>query len=140
MKIRSKGLNKGERFCCSKNNVKDVFTDSEITISFGFFHRDWKLYQELRIQGTVISELQVSNVDGRIGSSGSHGKAFLSFHALREDEFSEKLQREFVLKILPRMYNEYTKHVDENPGHISGTYCFCVELYNGELIIHELVK
>jgi hypothetical protein len=143
MEISSRGLNKGETFCCTRKEVKSVFGESDIHVSFAFFHRnfepDSRFYKGPKIIGKIVASLYVSNRSGRIGALACRGQS-LNFYVLNEAEFTTELHDEFVHEILLKMYQGYLAHLDGNPGGISGTYFFRVELYNGKYILHEGIE
>ena len=139
MKIRSRALNKGERFCCSQKTVRCIFDDSDITIWFADWHRQYRPQKSdkcLKFDGIIIADLEVAHSDGRIGSHASNS-AHLCFYVLKENLFSDNLEEKFIAEVLPQIYAKYVKHAVAHPGNIEGVYRLCVELVKERFILHE---
>lgn len=140
MKISSRCLNKNERFCCLKNDVKRIFGDADITVWFAKFHRDFipdiKVENKSIFEGKIICQLSIYNTLGQIGANGCKS-AFLNFYVLKYEEFNDKLYKEFISDVLPLMYCRYEKYQNKNLSNIGGKYILRVELLNGKLVIHD---
>ena len=147
IRFSSKALNAGERFCCSKRSVKEVFGDSEISVWFANYRRDYLStfarcdYEaaQKKLKGKVIADLQISHTSG-VDCALKISNTILSFYVLKEEEFSEELEKEFATKVLPKMYARYIAHKDCLPGNVAGVYYFRVELYDNSFIMQDGIK
>lgn len=137
MKVYVRPLNKGETFCCSVKEVKEIFKDTEAILHFAFFGRNYSTFAETpdgyylknKIKGYVIAASQME---------ARRKNPIIGFYVLRNNMFSIEMKKEFSQKYLPEFYNLY-QEMQNVKGMQEITKLILVELLDGKLILHKTV-
>jgi len=149
MKIKTGKINTGERFCCSKSAVKQVFAGMDINVNFAYFsrhHKYDKVLKQKKHTGKIIAELNIRKTirDEKsflIENFRNLYQPSLYFYILRNEEFTDELEQEFIREILPKMkYMLDSKDINDTLN--VSDHCYyqvAVELLNEKLYLHEEV-
>ena len=135
MKIQTRGLNKGEQYACAPKDVKALFLDCCIYVSFGALGRDYRFdgrdYNHPGITGTVIASLGVNKRETINDQQG-----ILSFYMIRDSEFGPDDRKAFVAECLPWLQMRYLKAITEDALLQSGVCKALVEWVSGNFRMH----
>jgi len=128
MQIRSKGLNKGERYACSSKDIKKSFQpESILFVSFGFHEKsyrfDFAFSNRPIIDGIIISSLSINR---RLNIAFA-SEPTLSFYALNDDRYSDQYKDVFLESLLPKIYEWYCEILGLPDTSIPGVYTLLVE-------------
>ena len=135
MKVYSRPLNQGEKFCVSIKAAKDTFQNTEIKLCFGEFRRHYVpypneigySYYKKNIKGVVVA--------GMVIHPGVHDP-LLSFYVVKAETVSDILQSRFEKDVLPQLLDIYTQSLPCDKEY-SKPFVVSVELLNNEFIIHR---
>ena len=135
MELKIRPLNRGETFCCSVKCAKSFFKNTQVFLNFAFLGRDYATfahtsdayYLKNKIKGRVIASLYAHS---------KTEKSILSFYALKQDEFSQELKKEFELLYIPKLLDFYHTQLKRD-GVSDHTKMMLIEFYKGQLLHHE---
>ena len=135
VKVMVRPLNKGETFCCSMKEVKNVFQNTEVELNFAYYGRNYSTFAETpdgyylknHIKGYVIA---ASYMEAR------RKDIILSFYVLKEERFTSAMKKEFSEKYLPEFYRLYTEMQSYSEMQ-DVKKLILVEYLDGKLILHK---
>ena len=134
MKVEVRHLNSGEIFPCSVKSAKSIFHQTDVTLNFAQYGRDFgtfsntpdRFFVQRNIKGRVIACMYA-----HVGVA----KAMLSFYVIKQMDYGLTQIERFEKECLPRFYDFYNQIL--NSDDIFGTcYTMFVELLNGNLNVY----
>ena len=138
MEVKTCPLNRGEIVCCAIKDAKEIFKDTKVSLNFALSYartysaeertKDYS-YSKRNIKGCVICSADA--VSTAVGSNAS-----VWFYALKQDNYTEELRKEFTQKCLPQIYSVCMEVLNNNTVQDISMRAL-VELYNGKLIFHK---
>ena len=142
MKIQIKGLNSNEIYCCTQEDVKLTFGDTDIDVIFGGFNisrrekvnsekfRPYKKCSDIIVAKMVIHKNEIKHHGLSLGS-------YLIFFIMDKKDFLNEYCQIFKKEVLPKLrlvYNDFNKMIDFNKK----TYSVTVGLKGGCFNLYEL--
>lgn len=136
MEIKIKKLSKNEKYACSIQEIKKVFKDDPIFISFGYLGRTFSFYSQF-IKHPVINGLIICSLSyNRRLNLPIDTEPYLSFYVIRDDHYSEKYEQKFCDIILPQLKDWFIKVHSKPDTAIPGVEKLLVEWTGQEFILH----
>ena len=135
LKVLVRPLNKGETFCCSLAVAKNVFKNTEVTLNFSYYGRNYgafnntffATYLKNKVKGYVIAKMSIE--------SGCENP-ILSFYVLKEKLFSKEQKRVFEEKYLPEFLQLYYERMSDKSIKFTHEFVM-VELVDDKMILHK---
>jgi len=145
MTCKSINVNENECFFCSSKDVKKYFSDTEIKVSFKranilkFFNHKGPKKSSLPVKKIVaILTIYYGNITtALIGSLPRAKSASLDIFALKKEDSSDELTKQFTEEILPQLKNHFNENIDANPDIRLKDFKVVVELLNNNLFLRE---
>ena len=138
MTIKSRALNTNETYICTKKELKSVFKNADIDVYFGtcmqsreeeknnFFYRPKRDCKDRVVANLIVGKDRICVNNISLGSC-------LKFYILKKDGYTDELQRLFADKVLPKLFDFYTKFKDKEHE----IYNMTVGLSNGNFNFYE---
>lgn len=137
MEIRIKKLSKNEKYACSIKEIKRVFQDDSIFISFGYLGKSFS-FDSTFINHPVINGLIICSLSfTRRLNHTTDTEPYLCFYVVRDDKYSERYEREFCDIILPQIEDWLIKIHSQPDTPIPGVEQLLVEWTGKEFNIHQ---
>ena len=141
MELRVRKLNTHEKYACSVKDVKNLFSDANVSVHFGFHSRNFGFNSQDRkkpkIKGTVIASASVSKQDlAGYGAVPFEHKYFISFYVISDPAYGSKNEETFVESCLPLLYRwhqDMSALPDISPRGVEN---FLIEWVDGNFITH----
>jgi hypothetical protein len=132
-------INKGETYCCSLKDIKQFFGNTDTNLSFSYAEGS-KFNPKHFAFGRKISKYVRDNISGKVVCHFLMGTRnadpWFSFHVMKESECSEELRQKFVAECLPKLYDFYQKHFNDQ-SILRKEYLMLIEFKDTMFIIHE---
>lgn len=135
MRLKFRNLGSNEFFCCTKSDVKRIFGEDNVSISFSFISKTYTvsgIREEKNIKGIVIASASVSTKKCKFYHNPS-----VNFYKYYSDdmELKKSINSQFQNEYLPKIRDFINNN--KNDEIREGSYYFLVELYNNSLRTHE---
>ncbi|MFV0401661.1 MAG: hypothetical protein ACK5LX_13745 [Oscillospiraceae bacterium] len=146
MKLLYRNCNPGERFACSRKQMRDYFADTEkLDVSFGGYTKsyspDGKHRNHPQIRGIIVASVSRNlRYDTGIGANlepFADRKTHLTLYPFSDQSYGEQAEKEFTSKCLP-VIREWMEELGGLPATTpSRVAVLLVEWYMGELVVHR---
>lgn len=135
MTIKYRALNSNETYCCTKNDIKTILGNLDVSVYFGHLipSRNEKLNNLSECPGKnsadrVLAKMVVCK--NRIGISNLPIKSYIIFYILNKEKSLENLRELFMEEAMPQMVLFYNKHKDDDDLSNFGAASLTVTLVN----------
>jgi len=136
MKLRKRKLNSHETYACSSKDVKSIFGNENVFISFGFLSRgfsfDYSDRKRPRIDGTIIASASINKRD----NMNPDNECFICFYVIKDLEYNAKNKKAFTETYLPLLYQWYQEMLVRPETSLSGVEKFLVEWSHDDFKVH----
>lgn len=134
MKVYFRPLNSNEIFPCSVRKAKEIFRNTDVTLSFAygcriygaFLNTSPAFYLKNKIKGRVIAD---TTMYPRLKNM------HISFFVIKAKDYNAQLQKEFEEKYLMEFYRLYESMLNDSTLNNKGI-SMLVELIDGKLKLH----
>lgn len=134
MKVYFRPLNSNEIFPCSVRKAKEIFRNTDVTLSFAYGCRIYgaflntppAFYLKNKIKGRVIAD---TTMYPRLKNM------HISFFVIKAKDYNAQLQKEFEEKYLMEFYRLYESMLNDSTLNNKGV-SMLVELIDGKLKLH----
>ena len=131
MKVVVRSLNSGETFPCTVKSAKSIFHQTEVTLNFAKYGRDFgtfsntpdNFFVQRHVKGHIIASMYA-----HVGVT----KAMLSFYVIKQKDYGLSQIQRFEEECLPRFYDFYNKIIKSN-DIFGACYIMLAELLDGNL-------
>jgi hypothetical protein len=136
MQMKTRSLNKGERYACAPKDAKALFSDDNIHISFGALGRDHRFdgrdQSHPQIAGVVIASLGVNRRETVNSREG-----ILAFYVIRDPAYGPDDRKAFAEDCLPQLRARYLEAISEDAPTLPGVHVTLVEWAGGGFKVHS---
>ena len=134
MKVVVRRLNSGEVFPCTVKSAKSIFNQTEVTLNFAQYGRDFgtfsntpdRFFVQRNVKGHIIASMYA-----HVGVTN----AMLSFYVIKQKDYGLPQIERFEKEILPSFYDFYSKIIKSN-DIFGSCYIMLVELLDGNLNVY----
>lgn len=137
MKLKKRNLSSPEQYACSIKDVRNIFGQENVYISFGFpgknFSFDITDLQPPEINGTVILSASVNKRDGMDMDSTYH----ISFYVIKDPTYNAEKRKLFTELYLPEVYRWYQDMMVRPSTALSGIETILIEWHDGDFKVHR---
>jgi hypothetical protein len=136
MKLKIRKLNAGEKYACNINDVKSIFDNENIYVSFGFLSKSFKFDTSDRIKAKIEGNVIVSSSINKRDIIDYESIGHICFYAIKDLEYNEEKQKKFSEMYLPLLYEWYRQILSRPETSLSGVNNFLIEWVRGDFITH----
>ena len=137
MKIKVQKLNPSEKYACSVNDVKSIFGNENVYVSFGSLSKTFKFdssdHVKPQVKGLIIASGSMNKRENIDFESGGH----ICFYAIKDLDYNLKKQKEFSKICLPLLYTWYQEIKSTTETSLHGVETFLIEWFNLDFKIHR---
>ena len=144
MRIQCEAISQNHAFCIDKNSVKRLFADYDIEI---FFKKGNVLpYKDAQILPEKAAKYHVATLYVskprmlQLGESNSLRLPLLFFYSVDIKYLSAELKEQFAQEILPKIYDQFISHKDDDYDVNGCEYSMSVYVTNGAFVTKENKK